>query len=118
MLLGINLRKPTIIDASLLLFGACAVTVSLYVSLSCHDATWFERSGSLMVLFAAIVEFRNAQLQQRLNDKAAMLSGGIGGIHAPTKQPSHRQFVIVTAHTFIIVGTLVWGYGGSLPVSL
>jgi len=112
MLLGINLLKPTIIDTAILLFAVGTVAVSLYLTSQFPDKNLFERSGSLVVLFAVIVEFRNFNLQQHINDKAAVSSGGLIGILIPTKQPRIRQFIIYTAHMFIIIGTVIWGYGG------
>ena len=75
------------------------------------EGHWFARSGSLLVILAVVVEFRNLTLQQRLNDKAAMSSRGLAGSLVPTGQPPIRQIVIVLAHLFVVAGTLLWGYG-------
>jgi len=113
-LLGIDLKRPSIIDIIILLIAVSIVTVSAALTSQLPNYNLFERSGSLVVLLAVIVEFRNSQLQQKLNDKAASLSGGIGGILAESKQLTFRQPIILTAHLFIISGTIIWGYGSIL----
>ena len=117
-LLGLDLLLPTVIDILLLIISISVVAISLWLSFLYKDLTWFERSGSLMVLFSAIVEFRNIKLQQAINDKAAVSAEGIAGVLIPTSQPPMRQFIIVVTHIFIIIGTFVWGYGSILPINL
>ena len=114
MFLGIKLLRPTIIDASILFLAVVSVVVSLCLATQFPNAELFERSGSLVVLFAVIVEFRNSKIQQKINDKAATTMVGFSSIAIATKQPPIRQFIIISAHTFIASGTLIWGYGGLL----
>lgn len=114
--LGIDLIGPTLIDVALLGVALGIAGASLWLAFVEREPQWFGRSGSLVVLFAVIVEFRNVQLQQRLNDKAVESSGGIGGILAPSGQPPFRQVVIYVAHFIVMIGTIVWGYGDLIPI--
>ncbi len=113
-LLGVNLAKPSLIDAFILIVAiSLPITSYLFID-QCPSKNLFERSGSLVVLLSGIVEYRNIQIQQMLNDKAAAISGGIGGVLIPTKQPFLRYVISLAAHIIIIIGTIIWGYGSLL----
>ncbi len=73
---------------------------------------WFARSGSIVVLLALVVEYRisthiyedfqRAQFQQSMIDLPIPIKA------KPTKQ---RKNVSITAHLFVVLCTLIWGYG-------
>lgn len=69
----------------------------------------FSRSGSVMVLGGALVAYRLGVLQQRANNDALVAGGlGIPMSGALSKLDVRLAF---TSHTFLIQGTLLWGYG-------
>ncbi|TMU24513.1 hypothetical protein E0L35_09705 [Halomonas sp. ATBC28] len=94
---------------------ACAVLVAL-VSVAAdyfYDSwNWFARSGAIVVLLAAVVEYRiynhiyddvqRAQFQQTKIDLSVPIKA------KPTKE---RRRVSVAAHVLVILGTVIWGYG-------
>ena len=113
----------------LLLSVACAV-ISLYLdSKSIEDTTWFARSGSLVVLASAIVEFR---LSKFFYDdvfhslkKTAKKQSGLSAVSdnkliqkliesnliEKPAMPKSRKILRNFSHGLIIVGTIIWGYG-------
>lgn len=114
--LGVDLFWPSVIDAAILLLASLIVGISFWISTISSEFHWFARSGSLMVLLAVVVEFRNLNLQQLLNDNSARISRNVSGILRPTKQPYFRQVLINVAHILVVIGTIIWGYGDLLAI--
>lgn len=67
---------------------------------------WFQRSGSLVVLFAAIGEYYVS------NMRATLRPAGYVGI---TAMENELSFSVKCYHsaalTLVIMGTIIWGYG-------
>jgi len=73
--------------------------------------SWISRSGSILVIFGAYLEYR-----QHFKTPSNTLSVGgklLGGF-APEMSKERKRFH-KTAITFVIIGTLIWGYG-DLPM--
>lgn len=70
--------------------------VSLMASMASGYGEWFQRSGSLMVLFSAAVEYRRRHL---LNIRGTT-----------TGRLLWRQIPYV-CYSSIFLGTVIWGYG-------
>lgn len=84
-----------------MLLAVGPVVVSFAVSWLTGDGQWFQRSGSLMVLFSVAVESRRRQLQQAGN---------------PVGRGTWlfwRQIPYI-CYLSIFMGTLIWGYGDLL----
>ena len=58
------------IDAILLIVAVGAPLLSAWLSFETGEADWFQRSGSLTVLFAAILEFRQVAVDKDARDPA------------------------------------------------
>ena len=94
---------------ALLLAGIGAVLGSAYFIHASGDGEWFQRSGSLLVLFSVVVEIRQT-LAQQPNPSPSVFSGG---------EPVLRQSPISAASKWlhrsawagIVIGTCIWGYG-------
>lgn len=69
---------------------------SLMASIATGNGEWFQRSGSLMVLLSAAVEYR----RRHLPNTRGMATGWL----------FWRQIPYV-CYSSIFVGTLIWGYG-------
>lgn len=73
---------------------------------------WFARSGSVIVLFSVVVEYRiyghiyediqRAQFQQSKINLSLPIKA------TPTKQ---KNRISVVTHVLIVFGTIIWGYG-------
>lgn len=95
----------------LLIGGAViAVVVSAILSFYASDGHWFQRSGSLIVLFSVMLEFRQLRIMDRLRLHAPHI--GVGGVSFPTNNiPGQRLMLHRAAVSAIVAGTLIWGYG-------
>ncbi len=81
----------------LLIFLAIVPTlVSFFVDFNSDKPDWFNRSGSIMVLFGAWLESIQIRPDMRL--------GGNGIIIIKSK-------IDYLAFALIILGTIIWGYG-------
>lgn len=114
----------------LLLIGiACAAVSISFDVISVECTTWFARSGSIIVLVAAIVEYRlSAYLYEDIY-QAAIITDRKKATMPPlsenplvnrivksklTSRPEasrSRKILNSTSHTLVIIGTIVWGYG-------
>jgi hypothetical protein len=111
----------------LLLSGALLMSiVSIFGDISTTiDTNWFARSGAILVLFAAIVEYRlslflfddihNAAVKNAIKNSVIASFEDNKFIQALTaikpKPPKPRATLAITSHIYIITGTLIWGYG-------
>lgn len=99
-----------------LLAGALLLTaVSFILDIYFCDLNFFARSGALVVLFAAIVEFRisghiydDIQRSQFLNKKIDI------SVPLRAKPTKERKRISIVAHVFLVIGTIIWGYGDLL----
>lgn len=82
-----------------------------YSYLTTDEGHWFSRSGSLMVILGAFLEYRNFGIQQYLREK-----------RDETWKPdpiivnqlrSRKPFDILLL-TSLVLGTAIWGYGDLL----
>jgi hypothetical protein len=111
----------------LLLCGALVIAIgSILADLySEKDTTWFARSGAILVLFSAIVEYRlssflfddihKAAVKNAIKNAAISTFEDNKLLYALTaikpKPPKSRATLAITSHIFIIIGTFIWGYG-------
>jgi len=80
----------------LIVLAIAPTTVSFVVDLNLDNPDWFNRSGSIMVLFGAWLEMTQIRPDMRI--------GGNGVIIIKSK-------IDYLAFTLIILGTIIWGYG-------
>jgi len=71
-------------------------------------STWFQRSGSLMVVIAIIAEFKLFSLNDYfdLNDTRVF-----GPVDLPATYKSIYKAIIIVALISMVIGTIIWGYG-------
>ncbi len=111
---GLHLSEQSKCDITYLAGAYLVVFGSLLFSINGHDLLWFSRSGSIMVLFAAIIEYQNLKLQQAINEKATEGAGALRGGVGPLSQPRFRQLLSKFTHLTVGLGTVIWGYGDLL----
>jgi len=97
------------IDILLILLSILPVLFSFAASVITSDGQWFQRSGSLMVLFAALLEFRQMYFA-RPYPSNFMFINGKPQIMLPELSLRRKQLGLV-ALILVIVGTSIWGYG-------
>ena len=103
-------------DAILLILAIAAPLLSAWISCRYGEVHWFQRSGSLTVLFAAILEFRQAIIVEKVRNEtwAAAKRRSYAGTAIVGQLPSPRIGIAIIALFLIIFGTIIWGYGDLL----
>lgn len=101
-----GIESSLFLDIFLLSIGALVVFISFAASSWSGEPTWFSRSGSLLILCAAIVQYRYAV--HRLGVAATLpttkCAGTIGSLRM-------RNLCGRLSFWAVVVGTLLWGYG-------
>ena len=69
---------------------------------------WFQRSGSVMVVFALFAEMRAYEMFDVLKP-AAMVSNEFGYVHQ--KYKDQIKIFSIFALILVAIGTVIWGYG-------
>jgi hypothetical protein len=93
MLKHILQRPSNTVDVLLMILVMGPFMMSAMVSLETGEGHWFQRSGSLMVLFAAATEYRRQMLRQA------------------GERPHIWGRIPYVCYLFIALGTVTWGYG-------
>ncbi len=93
-------------DAALIAGLVLAVCISAWVSVLSGEGHWFQRSGAVMVLLAAMLEFRQSKVMNDARDNAVVIEPIV-----LTNVPRDRKALHVVALVLIVAGTFVWGYG-------
>jgi hypothetical protein len=118
------------IEWALLILGLICASVSIVLDVNTAECTtWFARSGSIIVLVAAIVEYRLSsylygdiyQAAKKSAVRSAALpkvsqSSFINGIvksnlTSKPEVPLPRRILSGASHALVVIGTIVWGYG-------
>jgi len=75
-----------------------------------NEEVWFARSGAVMVLLAVIVEYRlNNEVVKKISNtiQTAILTK----LPITVSIQKERKLIAKITHSFVILGTLIWGYG-------
>jgi hypothetical protein len=102
---GLNLGLVTTATLAPVIFGI--------ISYKTGAGTWFGRSGSLMTLLAAIVQFRIA-LELEGSQYRALFRGVLGGLPRRASLAPLSRILGPASLILIVMGTLIWGYGDLL----
>lgn len=104
-------RKYTI-EWSLIGVAILVAAVSVIADYYSTDYNWFARSGSVVVLLAAFIEFKvSSHIYddiQRIQFLQATVEMPVPFKAKPTKSRRNVSFV---AHILLVTGTIIWGYG-------
>lgn len=97
------------IEAFLLLAGLAWMLVSFYNSFGDKPEAFFARSGAVVVILAIYVEFQlSKESHKMLHNNFFAKANGLKTIPI---LPIRHIVLSWCAHTLVVVGTLVWGYG-------
>lgn len=99
MVKRIILHQSHLTEVILMLLAMGPAMASLAASMATGDGEWFQRSGSLMVLFSAAVEYRRRHLRENGRTDNSWL---------------FWRRIPYICYSAIFVGTLIWGYGDLL----
>ena len=97
---------------ALLLMALISVIASIIGDFFTVSYHWFSRSGSIIILLAVIVEYR---ISAHIYDDIQMAQFLQGKIELPipfkAKPNKQRRCLSISAHTTIVLGTVICGYG-------
>jgi len=105
-----NQIKTAIFDFVFIFLGVIVVCLSTYFHIVEPGKNWLSRSGAVVVLLGAVLEYRHAYFAQKVAETSISWASGMGG---PTifGLAKHRITLKYIAHVFVVFGTLLWGYG-------
>ncbi|MET3514682.1 hypothetical protein ABIC63_002461 [Pseudacidovorax sp. 1753] len=112
-----NKVREAIPDA-IVLVGIClVVSASLWLQSIDPQSNWFTRSGAVVVLLGAVLEYRHNNFASFASAKSIEWASGIGG---PTvfELSRLRKGIGYIAHTCIVVGTFIAAYGDLILAKL
>ena len=99
--------KVDILLASLAVFPT---VISLIVDLICsNEYFWFQRSGSVMVLFAVILDFNQSRYAENKSSTNVIIQGVPALIGVALTEP--RKKIQIFSIFLAVLGTFIWGYG-------
>ena len=102
------------IDILFTLLAVVPVIYSFYIDINTvqNEYYWFQRSGSIMVLFAVALDFEQSKYTKTQSSSSLMVEGkpAIVGQVLSTTRIYIQRFSIV----LIVLGTAIWGYGDLL----
>ncbi|WP_460528736.1 hypothetical protein [Chitinimonas naiadis] len=101
--------KANWIEVLLLALAATSVLLSAIAATYWPEKMLFARSGALLVLLPAIVDYRLGSLMKAEISRASIVAAL--GYPTPVSLTTGQQWIGRFSHTFIVVGTLIWGYG-------
>lgn len=96
-------------DVFLLITTIAPAIISYIIDTNTGHEEWFQRSGSLMVLFAVLLEYRQNWIETPVIQ--AFFKVNNGGVLTKIELPPMRKFLKYLAFILILLGTAIWGYG-------
>lgn len=108
-----NQLKSAVVDIFLVLLASFVVGLSLLMQSIDSATNWFLRSGAVVVLIGAVMEFRHNAFQHSIDMTSIRWASGVGG--PVIFEPSHlRRILGYIAHLFVVIGTFIAAYGDLL----
>jgi hypothetical protein len=96
------------VDVLLLVIGCLFPVISFVIDMRLSQRDWFQRSGAVTVLFAALVGYRSLAKHYRKLYLNAKLK------REPLWTSRNQSRVDYAALALSLVGTAIWGYGDKL----
>lgn len=109
-----DITKAIYISVPLIIFGVLAPILSYYSVFIPEDekrAVWFQRSGSLSVLFGVWIEYNLSKVNEHIN------LSGLWVTEQETLRDEYNLKYSIVQYVGIflaVMGTLIWGYGDIL----
>jgi hypothetical protein len=82
---------------------------NIYDYNNCNN--WFQRSGSIVTVLSAIIEYRHLNIFKISHVHKSVLSGELSEVLLMTRFAKIRQYIGSSSLFTLIVGTIIWGYG-------
>lgn len=97
------------VTVTVLLLGSLAGDFYDYKPWTEDSIYWFQRVGSIAVVFGALMEFQLEKAQEKGSSKKVFMEGK--QVQTGRQLTRAEKFYQVSARVFIVCGTLIWGYG-------
>lgn len=104
-------RKEFIFNYSLLLIGYIIIIFFFFYKLSDYQGDLFLRSGSILVIFSVIVEYRIVMSQVNKHQYKYGTSIKMSDLASAQNITTGEKLIKLISHISLILGTLIWGYG-------
>ncbi len=105
-----------LVDLTLFMTVVGVAAFSLVASSNCYlgEHEWFQRSGSLIVVFGAIIEYRHFAVFRRNPEHNCLLAGTVADGRVLTLMAKGCHMMGLVSIGLVIGGTIIWGYGDLL----
>lgn len=107
-------KKTLKLGVVLVLLGSLIPCIALYFPYRPEGESlesWFQRSGSVMVIFAVWAEVKLASIYSMLNPTGLILSDGD---LLRIEFGSYYNYLVPSVAAVAVLGTIIWGYGDLL----
>lgn len=104
-------KKAIIIAVSFFLLAILVPAISLFDELRPQNeilASWFQRSGSLVVLLALFAEYQLLKIREIMNPSGLITKDDE---YCRDRYGSAYDCLVYVGLTCALFGTLIWGYG-------
>lgn len=98
-------------EYTLLTIGFSTLMVSFLFSMLQNDGLWFARSGSIGVIFGAILEYNFSYQQQLLNQDIGKKLGVWVDHPIDYTETISIRIIKTLTHFLLLISTIIWGYG-------
>ena len=106
------MRTNCIFDFLLVAFAIIPAAYSLYLDVNGSNESWFQRSGSLMVLFAVLLQLNLLKYSEVEESSGVFIEGKPAMKSRPL--PPLKKAMQLLAFILAALGTFIWGYGDLL----
>jgi len=105
--------KDSWIDVLVIVVAIVFVAASLLFHAEYAHLGLFPRSGAVLILAGALMEYRQSKFERRAFEQSIRFSAGFGG-HTVFGLPRHRGVIVFIARLYILSGTVIWAYSSLL----
>jgi Ca2+/Na+ antiporter len=106
------------VEVMILLLGNIFTLLSWFYSVHVNDASWFGRSGAILVFCCAVVEARNYGAEIKILSAFKKAANYINGASMEWEVPTKRKRLEFVTVICALLGTVIWGYGDLVPTEI
>jgi hypothetical protein len=102
--------KEYLDDIMFIMAAIGAPAISMWLDSGAEAGYWLQRSGSITVMFAIALEYRQATFSSSERSSSVFMNG-VAALQNDSSLPPIRQKLKKIAIYLAIIGTFIWGYG-------
>lgn len=108
-----NQLRFTVMERIIMLVGVVVIFVSCFLAPRFLKFDLASASGAMLLLAGVIVEYHHNKFEKIALNKSFQFSAGVGS-EVIFDFCGHRKAMKYLSHLCVIIGTLIWAYGGIL----